>query len=135
MQTFNSTSSQINYANIHQAHNQSWHMSTHMMRLNTTPICMWYRSPQGRHVRYICIIITFILNTKYSITFIGYKHPKSTSLDKIILRLMMHEHTTHSAHVQQQIHRHFHLLFTYMHSPTISPSLACNNSTISTSSS
>jgi len=32
---------------------------------------------------------------------IGCKHPKSPSLDINIPRLMMHEHMTHYAHVQQ----------------------------------
>jgi hypothetical protein len=65
-QVYNSTSIQINHANIHRAHKQLWHLSSYAMRLDTTSICMWYRSPQGRHLRYICIIVVANMNTKYS---------------------------------------------------------------------
>ena len=62
------------------------------------------------------------MNTKHSNHSTGYKYPKPPPLDVNILRLMMHEHMTHYAHIQQHIHQHQHHYLTYMHSPTISPS-------------
>jgi len=51
-------------------------MPNYAMRLDTTPTCMWYHHQQGRHLKMQQKHhITFILNTKYSITSTGYKYP------------------------------------------------------------
>jgi len=42
-----------------------------------------------------------MMQQKHHIISTGYKYPKSPPLDVNILRLMMHEHMTHYAHVQQ----------------------------------